>query len=459
MKKLSLSITVNYIILLLVSLYLTIITNSYYFKWVEEMSFFSMTKDFFYDNINTSGGLLSYLGLFFTQFYYYPFLGSIIFILLLSIIPLLLKKAFPNICGSINSLMFVPTYMLLLSNIILGYELIVLKSSGYMFTNTIGIIISLLLYIVYRQAKGIYSRLSLFIVTVILFKCIGFYAYFTCVLYILNELVDRKSKYTVISAEIVIILLHYFITDTLSYSHNRFHYLLSVVSGFEFKHDYIYLWVPFIVMFSSIIISQLLDSKIKLLERMKYKTAYSIIILLLTVSYTYVYNYNDENFRATIKINNAIEDNNWRKVNVINYNLKGSPTYGMVISNNLSFMKNGKNNKDTRQTIKSNTLQREELIVFHMNGIIMNYHIGKVNDSYRWCMEYMVEYGMRNFYLKYMAKCALLNEEYTLAEKYLNLLSGNFFYKEWTDRYRKYIDNPDLIKQDKEMQSIPVQSE
>ena len=53
MKKLSLSITVNYIILLLVSLYLTIITNSYYFKWVEEMSFFSMTKDFFYDNINT----------------------------------------------------------------------------------------------------------------------------------------------------------------------------------------------------------------------------------------------------------------------------------------------------------------------------------------------------------------------------------------------------------------------
>lgn len=155
MKKLSLSITVNYIILLLVSLYLTIITNSYYFKWVEEMSFFSMTKDFFYDNINTSGGLLSYLGLFFTQFYYYPFLGSIIFILLLSTIPLLLKKAFPNICGSINSLMFVPSYMLLLSNIILGYELIVLKSSGYMFTNTIGIIISLLLHIVYRQAKGI----------------------------------------------------------------------------------------------------------------------------------------------------------------------------------------------------------------------------------------------------------------------------------------------------------------
>ena len=62
-----------------------------------------------------------------------------------------------------------------------------------------------------------------------------------------------------------------------------------------------------------------------------------------------------------------------------------------------------------------------------MNGIIVNYHIGKLNDSYRWCMEYMVEYGMRNFYIKYMTKCALLNEEYALAEKYLNILSGNFF--------------------------------
>lgn len=459
MKKLSLSIAANYIILLLVSVYLTIITNSYYFKWTEEMSFFSITKNFFYDNINTSGGLLSYLGLFFTQFYYYPLLGSIIFISLLLTIPLLLKKAFPNIYGSINSLMFVPSYMLLLSNIILGYELIVLKSPGYMFTNAVGIIISLLLYIVYKQTKGIYSRLSLFFITAILFYFIGFYAYFTCILYILNELVDRKIKYTVISAEIVIALSHYLITDTLSYSHNRFHHLFSVVSGFEFKHDYIYLWLPFIIMFSSVIISQLLDSRTKLLERMKYKTVYSIIILLLTVSYTYVYNFKDENFRATIKINNAIEDNNWRKVNVINYNLKGNPTYGMVISNNLSFMKNGKNNKDTRQTIKSNTLQREELILSHMNGIIVNYHIGKVNDSYRWCMEYMVEYGMRNFYIKYMTKCALLNEEYALAEKYLNLLSGNFFYKEWTDKYRKYIDNPGLMKHDKEMQSIPVQNE
>ena len=190
MKKLSLSIVSNYIILLLVSVYLTIITNSYYFKWTEEMSFFSMTKNFFYDNINTSGGLLSYLGLFFTQFYYYPLLGSIIFISLLSTIPLLLKKAFPNIYVSINSLMFVPSYMLLLSNIILGYELIVLKSPGYMFTNAFGIIISLLLYIVYKQTIGIYSRLSIFFITAILFKFIGFYGYFTCILYILNDLVD-----------------------------------------------------------------------------------------------------------------------------------------------------------------------------------------------------------------------------------------------------------------------------
>lgn len=459
MKKLSLFITTNYIILLFVSVYLTIITNSYYFKWVEEMSFFSMTKSFFCENINSYGGLLSYLGLFLTQFYYYPLLGSIIFISLLLIIPLLFKKSFPNISANINSLMFVPSYMLLLSNIILGYELIVLKSPGYMFTNTIGITISLLLYIVYKCTKVLYIRLSIFVVTAILFRYIGFYAYFTCLLYIINELVNRRSKYTVISAEIIIIVLHYIIMEIFSYSHNRLYNLFSVVSGFEFKYDYIYLWIPFIVIFLLILISQLLDSKEELLEKIKYKTVYSIIILLLTVTYIYVYNFKDENFRATIKINNAIDDNDWRKVNVINYNLKGNPTYGMVISNNLALLKNGKNNKDTRQTIKSNTLQREKLILSHMNGIIINYHIGKINDCYRWCMEYMVEYGMRNFYIKYMIKCALLNKEYALAEKYLNLLSTNFFYKEWTVKYKKYIENPNLINQDKEMQSIPIQNE
>lgn len=459
MKKLSLSITVNYIIFLFISVYLTIITNSYYFKWVEEMSFFSMTKDFFCENINSSGGMLSYLGLFFTQLYYYPLLGSIIFILLLLVIPLLFKKSFPYVSSNINSVMFVPSYMLLLSNIILGYELIVLKSPGYMFTNTIGIIIFLLLYWWYKHSSKIYLRLLLFLFTVISFWYIGFYAYFTCLLYILNELVDRKSKFTVVSVEIVIIALHYFIIETFSYSHNRLYNLFSVVSGFEFKHDNIYLWFPFIIIFLSVVISQLLNSRKKFLENIKYKSVYSIIILLSTVSYTYFYNFNDENFRATIKINNAIDNNDWRKVNVINYNLKGKPTYGMVVSNNLAFLKNGKNNKDTRQTIKSKTLQREELILSHMNGIIVNYHIGKVNDSYRWCMEYMVEYGMRNFYIKYMIKCALLNREYALADKYLNLLSDNFFYREWTDKYKKYINNPDMIYNDKEMQSIPVQIE
>ena len=66
-------------------------------------------------------------------------------------------------------------------------------------------------------------------------------------------------------------------------------------------------------------------------------------------------------------------------------------------------------------------------------GRLLYYYEGKVNYAYRWCMEDMVEYGLRPDYLKYMLKCAVINGEAKLAEKYASALRHTLWYSHIAD--------------------------
>ena len=85
----------------------------------------------------------------------------------------------------------------------------------------------------------------------------------------------------------------------------------------------------------------------------------------------------------------------------------------------------------------------------------LSYYIGHTNLSYRWAMEHTVKFGPRAFFIKYMTKCALVNGEIKLAEKYNDMLRSTLFHHEWAERYQPFIDNPSLMKDDPEFAAIP----
>ena len=89
-----------------------------------------------------------------------------------------------------------------------------------------------------------------------------------------------------------------------------------------------------------------------------------------------------------------------------------------------------------------------------MSGRPLFYFTGHINECYRWSMEYMVEYGKRVSNLKYMVKCAIVNQEYALAQKYNSLLSQTLFHKDWARKYQAFIDQPELTESDNEIQAI-----
>jgi hypothetical protein len=88
----------------------------------------------------------------------------------------------------------------------------------------------------------------------------------------------------------------------------------------------------------------------------------------------------------------------------------------------------------------------------HLNrGAYFYYSIGLINEAHRWAYEEMVVYGYRPENIKLLAKTSLIDGDYKVARKYLNILKSTIYYRDWAKKYEKLADNPDLIKSDPEL--------
>ena len=66
----------------------------------------------------------------------------------------------------------------------------------------------------------------------------------------------------------------------------------------------------------------------------------------------------------------------------------------------------------------------------HLNrGGYFYYAIGLMNEAHRWAYEEMVVYGYRPQNIRMLAKTSLINGDYTMARKYINILKRTIYYR------------------------------
>ena len=183
----------------------------------------------------------------------------------------------------------------------------------------------------------------------------------------------------------------------------------------------------------------------------------TIILFIAALFATYHYQFNDENFRITISMDRAIQENDWQKAIHHAAAQKGEPTRLIVLNTDMALYKSGKAG-DCMFKFKINgapyRIIRTSPVMRSTGAKALYFQYGKINYCYRWCMEDKVEYGMKVEYLKYMVKCALLNGEFALARKYNSTLSQTLFHKDWAAKYQRYIDNPESMAEDTEFKAI-----
>jgi len=436
-----------------------------FFIWASDNSLYIPTRQFFLQTTQVAGGFLNYLGLFFTQFFLYPFIGSAILSFFLLIIVFLVIKLF-NFSPRIYPIAFIPSFALFVSITQTGYLISTLKSPGYIFTNILGIIISLLICWGFKNVLKKYKHFAVYLMPFVIiaaYPLFGFYSLFTAIVCILiTFFIIKISLKRSVSLFLIYLstglLIPWF---TARFIYTEMPWYDSFIAGlpkYYFNLVELPLWSPFIVLFISLLLFNLiLLDKVNFLSRGKCILSFSMGVFFLMLSCVYFFSYRNSNFNTELKLLQAIEKNDWEQAVLIREKHDDRPTRLIIMCYNLALHKLGLAG-DRMFSVDNNSVLHD---FYRKNMITMNYgakplyfHYGKINYCYRWCMEEMVEYGMTVRGLKYMVKCALLNDEFSLAKKYNSVLQNTLFHKKWAKKYQQYIENPQLLTEDVELNSV-----
>lgn len=449
-------------ILIFISLafYLTAMHNANYLRKVEDLSLFLPTFLFLKDCMQLPGGGLTWCGTFLTQFFYYPYLGAGLFIFLLLTLQSLIRSAF-RIPDRYFPLSFIPSILLLLSLLQLGYVVYVLKSPGYAFSNLLGLLFVAGAFRIYRTLDWWGMRGSFTILFIVIgYPLLGFYALLAASLFLIDECTQQRLHRITLSLLITVcIVLIPFFYYRFVYTQLMSDSLYTSVLPRFYPSEIFVLGMPFLILFTVIILFAFCTHRWKeqaIFVCTKRSLAAVVVFVVALTSIKYL-EFNDENFRITINMDRAIMDNDWQKAIDYASAQEGEPTRLVVLNTDMALYKSGQAG-DRMFKFKINGVPykiiRSAPAMRSTGAKALYFQYGKINYCYRWCMEDKVEYGMKVEYLKYMVKCALLNEEFALAQKYNSTLAQTLFHKNWAAKYQRYIDHPELMAEDAEFKSI-----
>lgn len=437
-------------------LLLNIFEHEYLYR-VQELSLWLPTEVYFDERMMVPGGLMSYIACFLTQFFYYPMLGSLLFVGLLFLVQLLTQKVF-DIPARWGLLSIIPMALILSCAMEAGYWIFQIKTQGYFYSMLVGFLFSLSAIRLFQISKGWVRYITLAAIAAIGYPLFGFYALLALLSIVAIELSSKERNIGIVLLGIAAIIATPILYYNL-YEQTRFSRMFTAgMPAFEFIARDLRTWIPYILLYLFPLVMPFIrfdHSANHVQTKKKFILTQSIGVILI-VFVVQLFWFRDPNFRAEIKMNHAMERLEWRKALDIAKAQKQTPTRLIVLNRNLALLKLGKAGDEMFHYLDGGEPAASpfEIRLMQVGGKMLYYHYARMNFCYRWCLEDAVEYGWKVDYMKYMVKTSIVSGEYDLAMKYINTLKKTLFYKEWAKKYEKMVNNPDLIAKDREMASI-----
>lgn len=430
--------------------------HEYLFR-LQELSLWLPTKVYFDERMLVPGGLMSYIACFLVQFFYYPMLGSLIYVALLLVVQWLTMKVF-RIPARHALLALIPGVLVLCCSMEAGYWIFQIKTQGYFYSMLVGILFTLSVMRLYQVCRGWWRYLIIAGIAAVGYPLFGFYALLALLaiaLWTLREGEEGRATVSLLCVAAVIAtpILYYSV-----YAQTRFADMFTVgMPAFEFSKRDLFTWIPYILLYLFPLVMPFIPLKRE--GGAVLRTPFLLEVVgevALIVALGLIFWFRDPNFRAEIKMNHHMERLEWRKALEVAKKQKQTPTRLIVLNKNLALLKLGKAGDEMFHYLDGGESPDSPLQIrlMQVGGKMLYYHYARMNFCYRWCLEDAVEYGWKVDYMKYMVRTSLISGEPALAQKYINTLKKTLFYREWAEKYEKMVHDSSLIAKDREMASI-----
>jgi hypothetical protein len=434
--------------LLAAFIYFYLIGN-YILFFQETQSLFVFSSEYLHQFLLKPGGLLEYAAKFLTQFYAGKLSGS----LLLSVILTL-----PGILIYFINKQLIPGKSLSLLFMMIPSCLLFLMQANYyhLMHYNLGILLILIYYLFSSSSRIKYHRLLVLIIFPLFYYLAGAYAMIFAGMYVVHTLYIDKEKNSHIY--IAVLLTITAVTFLLSW---KIIFLQPVQQLIFFPFPFLenvayrvsfYILCGYIVFYPLICRVEVTGKRMWLNKRI-----YSIILtLLLCVSSVLLLFkiYNPQTARV-VEFQRFIFGEKWKEA--ISFQ-ETKPSRNLI---SLYFYNVALSESDQlcdRLFFGSQDFGAGSLVLpwgnEHLNrGAYYYYSIGLMNEAHRWAYEEMVVYGYRPQNIRLLAKTSLINGDYRMARKYINILKRTMYYRTWAKKYEMMVDNPELIKSDPELGS------
>lgn len=449
---------------LVATAYFLLTYESEYLWKVQELNLFLDTPLFFKQQMVTSGGLLTWLGCYFTEFLYHPWLGVTLLCLWWALLMLVAGRTFRVPMKWAVVLLF-PVAAILLSDVTLDYWIYYLKLRGFFFAATIGTTIAVGSVWLFRLLPGkFYLRPAYMVVsTAVLYPLIGFYGLLST---LLMAVITWRLEGTTLTEKVVttvvgllsIAFWPLFYYNFVYHETNILNIWWTGLPLFVLDQEYPAYYIPYYILAASLVVMAVCYKcgRTTAVKRPLVWAACHIVVLAVLVYGVKEYWYKDYNFHKELRMQQCIEQFDWEGVLSEAAYAKEEPTRAIVMMKNLALFRLGRQG-DKMYYYKTGAKASSTPIMLRMIQIVGRYiyfHYGQINFCYRWCLEDGVEQGWRVEYLKYLVRCSLINGEDRVARKYLNQLKHTRYFKEWAEQYERFIGNRKALLADKEFEPI-----
>lgn len=398
----------------------------------EQLQLFLFTSYYWSDLMSRPGGLADYLGTFFTQFYYYSWLGALIIAVLLVLLQIGIKK----LCQVWTdcSLIAIP-FTFIPSIIIWG----LLCDESYLLATLIAVLLVVVAVLLYVKIKNPNFRIIyIFLFLPLLYWSAGgvFWTFgLFCILsewFYFKQLTKLQWALVLVIISAVTVLPPFLSALFLQYPLSRLWW------GISYNRYPVISFYPLITMWVSVLLIPLFGGLIgKRLARVNkpnliFVTEIIAIIILATFIVKASADWKKEEIMA---YDYSVRNQDWHEI-IRMANKKDPDTPLSVTCLNLALYKDGSMGNSMFRYFQNGpegllpAFQRDFTSPLIAGEIY--YHLGFLNTAMRYsfeAMEALPDYKKSSRAMLRIAEINLLNGEYKVAEKYLQILKHTLFYR------------------------------